>query len=68
MPRKTIAVPVQVSKRLKIYCDEVKAILDEKFLALYVFGSLAMRDFSKYQSDIDFLVLIATSIGPAEGK
>jgi predicted nucleotidyltransferase len=68
VPRKTVPVPLQVSKLLKIFCDEVKAALNEKFLALYVFGSLAMGDFSKHQSDIDFLALITTSIGPTEGK
>jgi len=68
VPRKTVAVPLQVSKLLKIFCNEVKATLNEKFLALYFFGSLGMGDFSKHQSDIDFLALIAGSIGPAEGK
>ena len=68
VPRKTVAVPPQVSKLLRIFCSEVKATLNEKFLALYVFGSLGMGDFSKHQSDIDFLALIANSIGPAKGK
>lgn len=68
VPRKTVAVPPQVSKLLRIFCNEVKATLNEKFLALYVSGSLGMGDFSKHQSDIDFLALIANSIGPAKGK
>jgi len=68
VPQKIVAVPLQVSKLLKIFCNEVKATLNEKFLALYIFGSLGMGDFSKHQSDIDFLALIAGSIGPAEGK
>lgn len=68
MPRKTIAVPLRVSKLLKIFCNEVKAILNEKFLALYIFGSLAMDDFSEHCSDIDFLALIATQFSRVEGK
>lgn len=68
LPRKTTVIPLQVLKLLKIFCNEVKAILKERFLALYVFGSLGMGDFSRHQSDIDFLALIATSLGPAEGK
>jgi len=68
VPRKTVAVPLQVSKLLKIFCNEVKATLNEEFLALYVFGALGMGDFSRYQSDIDFLALIAGSVGLAEGK
>lgn len=68
MPRKTIAVPLQVVNLLKILCNEVKAILSGKFLALYVFGSVAMGDFSEHSSDIDFLVLVTTPINYAEGK
>lgn len=68
MPRKTVAVSLQVAKLLKIFCNKVKAILSGKFLALYVFGSVAMGDFSEHSSDIDFLVLGATPISRAEGE
>ena len=68
MPRKTISVPRQVENLLKIFRNEVKTILGGKFLALYVFGSVGMGDFSEHSSDIDFLVLVATSINQGEGK
>jgi hypothetical protein len=68
MPRKTIDVPFQVSKLLKIFCDEVKAMLNGKFMALYIFGSLGMGDFSEHQSDIDFLALITAPLSDLEGK
>jgi len=68
MPRETVSFPPQISKLLESFRDRLKAILDEKFVALYVFGSLGMGDFSEHQSDIDFLVLIANPLGDVEGK
>lgn len=68
MLRKTVEIPLQVAKLLKIFCKEVKAVFNGKFLALYVFGSVAMGDFSEHSSDIDFLVLVATPINHVEGK
>jgi len=67
-PRKTITVSSQVSTLLSVLCDEVKAILKEKFLALYVFGSFGMGDFREHSSDIDFLVLVASPLSRAEEK
>jgi predicted nucleotidyltransferase len=57
-----------VSKLLKTFRNEVSAILKGKFVALYVFGSLAMDDFGEHQSDIDFMVLISKPLSDAEGK
>jgi len=68
MTRKTIVIPLQLQKLLEILCDEVKAILNEKFLALYVLGSVAMGDFSEHCSDIDFLSLVTVSLSCVEVK
>lgn len=68
MVPKTIRVPLQVSKLLKVFCKEIKAVLKGKFVALYIFGSLGMGDFSKHQSDVDFLVLISSPLSDIEGK
>lgn len=57
MPRKNVAIPLQVLKLLKVFCGELKSILKENFVALYVFGSLGMGDFNEKCSDVDFLVL-----------
>lgn len=68
MPRKTTMFPSHLSELLKTFRNEVSAILKGKFVALYVFGSLAMDDFSEHQSDIDFLVLISKPLSDTEGK
>jgi hypothetical protein len=36
MPKETVLFPSQISRLLKSFCDKVKAILNEKFIALYV--------------------------------
>jgi hypothetical protein len=37
--------------------DEVRAILGEHFIGLYLYGSLSSGDFNPHSSDIDFLVV-----------
>lgn len=36
---------------------EVKEILDEQFIGMYIHGSLALGDFNPESSDIDFIVV-----------
>jgi len=40
----------------------VRTILDDQFVGLYLYGSLATGDFNPYQSDIDFIVVTASDL------
>ena len=55
----------EVNAALAIFLAEVKAILKERFLGLYLYGSLATGDFEPDRSDIDFVGLTDGEL-PAE--
>ena len=42
---------------LQILLDNVRAILGDYFIGMYLYGSLATGDFDANRSDIDFLVV-----------
>lgn len=42
--------------------NRIKSILNEKFIGMYLFGSLAVGDFDPDSSDIDFLVVTTEEI------
>ena len=54
-----------VNTTLQHLRTDVQAILDEHFVGLYLYGSLASGDFSLETSDIDFLV-VTSDVLPAE--
>jgi predicted nucleotidyltransferase len=68
MPRKRVFVPTQVSKLIRTLRSEANRILGKKLVALYVFGSVGMGDFSEHQSDVDFLVLLDGPLVHEEGR
>lgn len=47
----------EVNKVLSDLLARVKAILEDRFVGLYLYGSLASGDFNLHQSDIDFIVV-----------
>lgn len=47
----------EVNDLLKLLLKNVKAILGEQFIGMYLYGSLSSGDFNPETSDIDFLVL-----------
>jgi predicted nucleotidyltransferase len=48
-----------VNQILQVLLAQVQAILGERFVGLYLYGSLASGDFVPARSDIDFLVVTA---------
>jgi predicted nucleotidyltransferase len=68
MPSKRVFVPSQISKLIRTLLKEAKRILGNTLVALYVFGSVGMGDFSEHQSDVDFLVLLDSSLTRGEGR
>jgi predicted nucleotidyltransferase len=49
----------EVYHLLQVFLAEVRAVLGEQFIGLYLYGSLASGDFVPARSDIDFLVVTA---------
>ena len=54
-----------INELLDLLLNNVKAILQEKFLGMYLYGSLSSGDFNPKTSDIDFLV-VTNSLFPEE--
>jgi hypothetical protein len=48
---------------LHILLDDVRAILDNRFIGMYLYGSLASGEFDTSRSDVDFLV-VTTEVLP----
>ncbi len=53
-----------VNAILQQLLPQVQAILGPQFLAMYLYGSLALGDFTLTRSDIDFVVVTATNLPP----
>jgi predicted nucleotidyltransferase len=47
----------EVNQALGVFLSEVQAALGERFIGLYLYGSLAGGDFNPLRSDIDFVVV-----------
>jgi predicted nucleotidyltransferase len=56
----------EVNELLNLLLWNVKRILDDQFVGMYLYGSLASGDFDPETSDIDFLVVTAGTL--SEGK
>jgi predicted nucleotidyltransferase len=52
----------EVNKVLELFLANVKEVLQEQFLGMYLYGSLASGDFNIETSDIDFVVVTTTNI------
>lgn len=48
-----------VNEVLNLLLSEARSVLDEQFVGMYLYGSLASGDFNPESSDIDFLVVTA---------
>jgi predicted nucleotidyltransferase len=46
----------EVNQILRVLLDEVRALLDNRFVGMYLYGSLAAGDFQPDRSDVDFIV------------
>ena len=57
MPAKQYTPHDDVNAILDILLKDVKEILDEQFIGMYLYGSLASGDFDPKSSDIDFVVV-----------
>jgi predicted nucleotidyltransferase len=51
-----------VNEVLRLFLSGLQAVLAERFVGLYVHGSLASGDFNPRTSDIDFLVVTADEL------
>jgi predicted nucleotidyltransferase len=47
----------EVNQILRVLLDEVRALLDNRFVGMYLYGSLAAGDFQPDRSDVDFVVV-----------
>ncbi|MDQ2809764.1 MAG: DUF4111 domain-containing protein [Chloroflexota bacterium] len=54
----------EVNAVLQQLMPQVQSILGPQFLAMYLYGSLALGDFTLTRSDIDFVVVTATDLPP----
>ncbi len=64
--RPTFPTPYpEVNQALQALLAEVRAVLGERFVGLYLYGSLASGDFNPARSDIDFVVVTEAEL-PAE--
>ena len=52
-----------VNEVVKLLLANVKAILHDQFVGMYLYGSLASGDFNPATSDIDFLVVTTDALG-----
>lgn len=52
----------EINEVLNILLENVQAVLKEYFVGLYLYGSLASKDFDPSRSDIDFLVVITQEL------
>ncbi len=55
-------IPTTVQSLLNMLAIEYQQILSDKYIGLYVHGSLAMDCFNSEQSDIDFLVVAVSQL------
>ena len=53
---------LEVNQVLQALSAQVQAVLGERFVGLYLYGSLASGDFDPNRSDIDFLVVTASEL------
>ncbi len=54
-----------VNRFLRTLLENVRSVLDDYFVGMYLYGSLALGDFSRDRSDIDFLVATRGELPPA---
>jgi predicted nucleotidyltransferase len=52
----------EVNQLLQVFLAQVQAVLGERFVGLYLYGSLASGDFAPARSDIDFLVVTSDDL------
>ena len=52
----------EVNEVLSLLLTNVKPILNDQFVGMYLYGSLSTGDFNPETSDIDFLVVTSTSL------
>ena len=57
MSTKQYTLHDDVNAILEILLNDIKEILDEQFIGMYLYGSLASGDFDPKSSDIDFVVI-----------
>lgn len=60
--KKSITPYPEVNELIERLLKDVKRILKEKFVGIYIFGSLAINDFTPGHSDVDFLVVTSEKI------
>lgn len=58
--------PAEVDAVLRGFLDGARSILGERFIGMYLYGSLATGDFSPDRSDIDFVVVIDGELPEAQ--
>lgn len=51
-----------VNSAINYFFQDIKSILKDHFIGMYITGSLALGDFNSDSSDIDFIVITDTSI------
>jgi predicted nucleotidyltransferase/L-rhamnose mutarotase len=56
----------EVTQLLQELLQHIKAVLGQKLVGLYVYGSLATGDFDRKVSDIDLLAAVSSDIEPDE--
>ncbi len=64
-PNPSLTAYPDVNAVLQLLLVEVRAVLGQDFVGLYLYGSLSSGDFNPRSSDIDFLVVTAREL-PAE--
>jgi predicted nucleotidyltransferase len=60
-----IGIP-EVDRILGTLLDRVRQVLQDRFVGMYLYGSLSLGDFDPESSDIDFLVVTASEIPAGE--
>lgn len=53
-----------VRSTLQQLLQQIRRILGSQFVGMYLYGSLAVGDFSRFKSDIDFLIITEEAISP----
>src|SRR5512144_1440805 len=51
-----------VNEVLNLLLSSAREVLDDQFVGMYLYGSLSSGDFNPESSDIDFLVVTASSL------
>jgi predicted nucleotidyltransferase len=60
-----VSCPVATRMQVQIFCEQIRAILGEDLIGIYLHGSLAMGCFNPEHSDIDLLVVTARAMALA---